>query len=181
VDILTVLHEGPASQKQLAEELHEPLSNITHHVNELKEAGAIEVAFTRSVGNVEQHFYRATTTSEYGPEDLGRMTPEEHQSFSRIIVQSITAELLASLSAGMLSSDPFVGIAWDRLWLDEQGYRDLSENTQRFLDRSYEIAAEASGRVAKSGEEAKPYIAATLAFARSRKGPNTAATVGHLG
>lgn len=80
----------------------------------------------------------------------------------------------------MLSSDPYVAIAWDRVWLDEEGYRDLSENTQRFFDRTWEIAAESAGRMAKSGEQGKTYIAATLAFERSRNEPNTEATVGHL-
>jgi DNA-binding transcriptional ArsR family regulator len=181
VDILTVLHEGPASQTQLAEALHEPLSNISHHVNELKDAGAIEVAFTKLVGNVEQHFYRATATSTYEAEDLARLSQEEHQAFSRIIVQSIAAELLASLRAGMLSSNPYVAISWDRLWLDEQGYKDLSDNTDQFFDRSYEIAAESADRMASSGESGKTYIAGALAFERSRIEPNTAATVGHLG
>lgn len=181
VDILTVLHEGPASQKDLAAKLKLTLSNITHHINELKEAGAIEVAFSKFVGNVEQHFYRATATSTYAPEELAQMSREENQDLRQIIVQSITAELLASLRAGMLSADPYSSTAWDRVWLDQEGYRDLNENTQSFFDRTWEIAAESAERMAQSGEQGKTYIAATLAFERSRNEPNTEATVGHLG
>ncbi|MBA3867156.1 MAG: helix-turn-helix transcriptional regulator [Solirubrobacterales bacterium] len=179
VDILTVLHEAPASQKQLAEELREPLSNISHHVNELKEAGAIEVAFTRAVGNVEQHFYSAAKFSAE-PEDLARLSRVDHQALSRIIVQSITAELLASLRAEMLSGDPYAATAWDRLCLDCRGYRNMNENVRQFFDRSYEIAAESGERMVKTGEAGKTYIAAAMSFERSRREANTTANVGHL-
>lgn len=181
VDILTVLHEGPASQKQLAKELHEPLSNIGHHVTELKETGAIEIAFSKPVGNAEQHFYRATSVASYEPDELSQLSAEEHQGLSRIIAQSITAELLAALRAGKLSGDPYAATAWDKLRLDERGYRDLNDNARQFFDRSYEIAAEAAERMAESGEPGRMYIAAVMGFERSRREANTTASVGHLG
>lgn len=181
VDILTVLHEGPASQKQLAKELREPLSNICHHVKELKETGAIEIAYSRLAGNVEQHFYRATSAASYEPEELAALSPEEHQGLSRIIVQSITAELLASLRAGKLSGDPYAATAWDRLKLDDQGYKDLNDNARKYFDRCYEIAAEAAERMSESDEPGKTYIAAVMGFERSRREANTSASVGHLG
>lgn len=181
VDILTVLHDGPASQKELSAELREPLGKITHHVNELSEAGAIEVAFTKMVGNVEQNYWRAIKTSSYWPEDLAKLTVAEHQELSRTIVQSMMAELLASLRAGRLAGDPYSATAWDRVWLDERGYQDLNKATDVFFERMHEIAAESAGRSEESGEERKPYIGAVMAFRRSRTEPNTTVTVGHLG
>lgn len=180
VDILTILHDGPASQKELASQLHQPLSNVTHHVNELKEAGAIDVAFTKKVGNVEQHYWRAVRTSTYYPEDLAKLTREEHQMLSRVIVQSITAELLASLRAGLLAGDPYAVTGWDRVWLDEQGYQDLNEGTCVFFNRMYEIAAESAARIADTGETPKLYIGAIQTFERSRMGPNTTVAVEDL-
>jgi DNA-binding transcriptional ArsR family regulator len=181
VDILTVLHEGPASPKQLSEELKEPLSKITHHLNEMKETAAIEIAFTNQVGNVDQHFYRPISAASYEPGELAQMSPEEHQGLSRIIVQSIAAELLAALRLGKLSGDQYAATAWDRLSLDEMGYRALNDNVRDFFDRYYEIAAEAAERMANTGEPGKTYIAAAVGFERSRSGPNTTANVGHIG
>ena len=178
VDILTVLHDGPASQKELAAALCEPLSNITYHVNELNEAEAIEVAFTKKVGNVEQNYWRAIKTSSYWAEDLVELTIEEHAVLSRIIVQSITVEMLAALRAGNLAGDAYAATAWDRVWLDEQGYRDLNDATGMFLTRMYEVAAESAARVHESGETPKLYVGAVMAFERSRREPNTAASVG---
>lgn len=180
VDILTVLQDGPASQKDLARQLRQPLSNINHHINELIEADAIEIAYTKKVGNVDQHYWRAIRTSTFYAEDLAELTWEEHQMLSRIIVQSITAELLASLRAGKLAGDPYAVTGWDRVWLDEQGFRDMYENTCAFSDRMNEIAAEAAARTAETGETPKPYIGAVMSFERSRTEPNTAVTVGDL-
>ena len=182
VDILTVLHDGPASQKELSAQLHEPLSNITHHINELSDANAIEVAFTKKVGNVEQNYWRAVTTSCFwSPDDLAALTIEEHEVLSRIIVQSITAEMLAALRAGHLAGDPYAATAWDRVWLDERGYRDLNEATGTFLARMYDAAAESATRAAETGEQLKSYVGAVMAFRRSRTEPNTTVTVGHSG
>lgn len=180
VDVLTLLHEGPASQKELATALQEPLSNITHHVNELAESGAIEIAFTRKVGNVDQNYWRPIQTRVAWADDLAELTVEEHEEFSRIIVQSILAELLAALRAGNLAGDPYASTAWDRAWLDQQGYRELSDAAGAYLIRMNEIAAESAARVVQSGETPKLYIGAVMAFKRARTEPNTTVTVGHL-
>jgi len=181
VDILTFLHTGPASAKELATGLREPLSNVTHHIDELRDAGAIEVAFTKKVGNVEQNHWRALTTSTYSADELSEMSLEDNEVISRIIVQSVMAEMLAALRAGHLARDPYSAKAWDRVLLDDVGHKDVSKASDDFFSRVYEIAAESAGRVAESGAPLTGYIAAVMAFEQSRSEPNTTATVGHLG
>jgi DNA-binding transcriptional ArsR family regulator len=180
VDILTVLHDGPASAKELSEMLCEPLSNVTHHLNELKVASAIEVAFTKEVGNVNQHYWRPMRTATFYREDFEKISQADHEAFRRIVSQSIMAELLSALRAGQLT-DPYTATAWDRLWLDEQGYQDLSDFTDVYFQHMYEIAAESAERVIRTGEDRKMYISAVLAFRRGLPRANIKATVGHLG
>ena len=178
VDILSILQEGGvASQKELARELRQPLGNITHHIKKLKEVEAIEVAFTHTLGNLNQHYWRAIKASSYEPDELAQLTPEEHEALSRIIVQSIITEALAALRAGRLAGDPYAATAWDRLRLDQQGYEDLNETTRLFFDRIYEIAGQSAARMATTGEKGKTYIAAAMVFQRGRSGPNTTLTV----
>lgn len=181
VDILIVLHAGPESAKGLADRLDLPLSNVTHHINELKDAKAIEVAFTKPVGNVLQDFWRATTTSTYYPDDLAKLTREEHHWLSRTIVQSMMAEMLAALRTDRLAGDEFAVTGWDHVWLDRQGHKDMYENTCVFFDRMYDIAAESVSRTEKSGEDPKLYIGGVLSFERARTEPNTSASVAHVG
>jgi DNA-binding transcriptional ArsR family regulator len=181
IEILTVLHEGPASAKELARALGKPLNVVTHHIHELRGAEAIEVAFTRKVKNLDQNFWRAIRMPTYYPEDLERLSREEHQVVSRMIVQSIMAEMLGSLSAGLLAGDAYAVTGWDRVWLDEEGYKAMYENTCAFFDRMYEIGSEAVVRAAASGEELKPYIGAVASFQRSRNEATSAVTLGSLG
>jgi DNA-binding transcriptional ArsR family regulator len=174
VAILTALHDGPASQKDLATLLHQPLSNISHHIEELRKSAAIEVAYTKRVGNVDQHYYAPVivTATYRHPEELATLTEDEHQVLSRVIVQSISAEVLAALRAGHLAGDPHASTAWDRVWLDERGYRELAEAAGAFLVRMEEIAAESTARIAETGEPASPYIGAVMAF-RQAPSPTT--------
>jgi hypothetical protein len=176
-----VLHAGPESAKGLADRLHLPLSNVSHHVNELKEAQAIELAFTKTIGNVRQDFWRATTTSTYYPDDLAKLTHGEHQWLSRTIVQSMMAEMLAALRTDRLAGDEYAVTGWDHVWLDRQGYKDQYENTCAFFDRMYDIAAESVARAAEGEEDLKLYIGGVLSFERARTEPNTSASVAHLG
>ena len=59
--ILWILNERIASPSEIAKELGEDLSKVCNHINVLKDAGCIELAYVRPVGNRLQHFYRANS------------------------------------------------------------------------------------------------------------------------
>lgn len=176
-DILTVLHDGLASPSGLAAQLREPLSNIGHHIKALLAANAIELAHIEPKGSGKVHYYRPLTTSTYYEKELAELTWEEHYELSRIVIQSIIAELLAALRAGNLAGDPLAATAWDRVPLDRQGYKDLSDSTGDFLDRMYEIADESDGRIEKSGESPSTYVGAVMVYKRSRTKPAISSAV----
>lgn len=181
VDILTVLHDGPASQKGLAETLGLPLSKVTHHVTELAKAGAIEIAYTKKVGNVDQHFWRAMTTSSFEADDLALLTRDEHQGLTKTIVGSMMAEMLSSVGAEVIAGDVYSVTAWDRIWLDKTGYKAVNQLASEFMKRMYAVAAESAARSSETKEELKPYIMGVLSFKRSRSTPNISATLEPLG
>jgi DNA-binding transcriptional ArsR family regulator len=59
--ILRAMPDGePASPRELAAELEEPLSNVSYHVRVLAECGVVELVRTRQVRGSMQHFYRST-------------------------------------------------------------------------------------------------------------------------
>ena len=59
IEVLTLLNEGVYTPNELAEILGQPLTTLTHHVTELADAGAIELARTEPAGNWTRHYYRA--------------------------------------------------------------------------------------------------------------------------
>jgi DNA-binding transcriptional ArsR family regulator len=168
IEILAALHEGPASSSELSDTLRQPLSTIDHHVKELLKDGSIEIAEAREVGNVVQHFYCMVKLPFYSDEDVAAMTPDERQALAGLILQASMAEALASLWAGKITSDPRVMLAWNRINLDERGRDDLADEQVRSLERQHEIEAEATNRLAETGELGIAYIITLFGYERSR-------------
>lgn len=180
-DILTVLHDGPASKSILSKEVDMPISGLSHHIETLLDVNAIEEAFSKKVGNHDVVFYQPLATSTFLEKDLAQLTPEQRHEFFRVVLQSITAESLAALRAGHFADDPRVSAAWDRVLLDDEGFSDLDSSCTDFISRLHAIAAEADKRMQTSGELPKVYVGGVLGFKRSRTEPATSAAVGSFG
>lgn len=168
IEVLAALHEGPSSAKDLAKIVRQPLSTVTHHVEELLASGSIEIARTEQVGNINQNFYCVVKLPFYSDEDWAAMTSEQRQVTSALILQAATTEAFASLWAGKLHSDPHIMIAWNRINLDLQAREDLAEEQARSWERIKEIEAESANRRARSGEPPVTYVVTSLGYERSR-------------
>lgn len=168
IEILAALHEGPESPDGLAKIVRRPLSTVTHHIEELLKDGSIEIARTKQVGNLAQHFYCVVRLPEFSDEEIAAMTLEERQALAGLILQASMAEALASLWAGRLRSDPRVMLAWNRINLDKQGREDLADEQCRSWNRMKEIETEATNRRAESGENGVTYVITSFGYERSR-------------
>lgn len=168
IEILAALHEAPESAAGLAKIVRQPLSTVTHHIEELLKNGSIDIARTERVGNLTQNFYCVVKLPEFSDEDIAEMTPEERQALAGLILQASMAEALASLWAGKLHSDPRVMLAWNRINLDEQGREDLADEQARSWGRMKEIECEAANRRADSGKPGVTYVITSLGYERSR-------------
>ena len=71
---------GPASPRQLAEAIDEPLNNVTYHVKQLRDLGCIELDRTerRAGGRVLERFYRATQRA-YFDDDAWEVLSEKER------------------------------------------------------------------------------------------------------
>ncbi len=168
IEILAALHEGPASPKDLSRILHQPLSNLTHHIEKLFQANSIDIAHTEAVGNITQTFYCMVELPYYSDEDVAAMSEQERQVLAGIILQAVAAEAMASLWAGKLHSDPRVMLAWNRIRLDEQGRVDLADEQARSWTRMMEIEAESTNRRVESGDPGITHVITSLGYERSR-------------
>ena len=167
VQILIVLNEGTYCASELSEIIGEPLNTVSNHLKELCEGGAIEIAETKRRRNFDQHFYRAINFPVLSRDDLIAMHPVERQVTVGLHVQSLLAEIMASLWAGKISEDPDHCFVWDRLNVDEQGRRELTEEQEQHWERMAQIEEESLLRT----EATFPYIVSALGFKRGRKAP----------
>lgn len=169
VHILVVLNEGTYTPGQIAEILDKPLNNVSNHIRELADAGSIELAKTEQVRNATLHYYRAVEMPFYSEEEAAAMTPEQRQVTAGLVVQSMSAEVMAALWAGKLTL-PGVWLTWRWFNVDEQGRRDISEEQERSWKRVQEIEVESTNRRTESGEDATSIIVTQLGYERARKG-----------
>jgi DNA-binding transcriptional ArsR family regulator len=100
VEILASLNEAVASASELAAAVHQPLSTVTHHIEELLKSGSIEVARTERVRNISQNFYRAVELPFFTDEEMEAMPPAARQEIYGVILQAVMAEALAAFWAG---------------------------------------------------------------------------------
>ena len=169
IEILAALHEGPESATGLAGIIGQPLSTITHHIEQLLVDGSIEVAWSKPIRtNMTQNFYRVVELPEFSIEEVETMSSAERQALFALIVQAATAEALASLWAGRMLFDPHIVLAWDRFNLDGQGREALAEEQNESWERVKSIAGDSANRMAESGEKGVTYVVTSFGYQRCR-------------
>lgn len=168
-EILAALHEGPECAAGLAKIVKQPLSTVTHHIEELLKDGSIDIARTEKVrGNISQHYYHVVELPEFSDEEIAAMSPEDRQVLAALILQASTSEAMASLWAGKLSSNPRVSLIWNRIPLDGQGQEDFADLILGTWSRVKEIEAESTNRRIESGEPGVMYIVTLFGYERAR-------------
>jgi DNA-binding transcriptional ArsR family regulator len=178
IEVLAALNERAYSAQELSRVVHQPLSTVTHHIEELLKSGSIEIAKTERVRNLSQNFYRAVELPFFSDDEMAAMAPQARQEIYGVILQAVMAEALASFWAGKITADPRTMLAWRWFNVDEQGRRDIADEQARSWERITEIEAESTDRRADSGEQAQSVIVTSLGYERSRTSPNPPATSG---
>ena len=171
VELLCLLNEGEHNRYELAALIGEEPDKIKHHLKELLDEGSIELAYSKRVGNMIQHYYRAVEMPFYSDEEVAAMPPEAKQAISGVILQAVMAEALAALWAGKMADDPRVWLSWRWFHVDSQGREDIADEQARHWARVRECEAESTNRCAKSGEPTKSIIVTSLGHVRCRRAP----------
>jgi DNA-binding transcriptional ArsR family regulator len=170
-EILAALNERSYTCAELRQILGQPLSTVTHHVEELLKASAIEIGKVEHVRNIERYYYRAVSVPFFSDEEMSTKTPEERHDIYGLILQASMAEAIASFWAGKITDDPRVVMAWNWFNVDSQGREEIATELAESWERLRSIEAAAVNRRADSGEESVSMIVTSLGYERSRSSP----------
>ena len=171
--MLAALNERSYASAELARIVRLPLSTVTHHVEELLDAGSIEIGKSEKVGNLTRNFYRAVEVPFFTDEDMAAKTPEERHEIYGLILQASMAEALASFWAGKITADPRVVMAWNWFNVDAQGREEIAAELAESWERLQTIEAESTSRRVKSGEPSVSMIVTSFGYERSRTSPQS--------
>lgn len=156
VAAMGVLTERDASPRELAEEIGEPLNNVTYHVNQLRELGCIELVRTERArgGRVLEHFYR-TTQRPYFDEDAWEvLSAKERLGVIWSIAQMISKDITAAITSGTFFAEDDKHITRSPMKVDQAGWLEISELLNRTTKELIDIEGRVADRVA-DGEPAR--------------------------
>jgi DNA-binding transcriptional ArsR family regulator len=151
--VLTVLNERTASPKEIAEQLGEPIPNVSHHAKRLVQLGCAELVDKRQVRGAIEHFYRAIERPAVDAEEWNELDPLVAENFVCTIMQAGLDDFTSSVKAKMVGSDERFELSRTRLLLDEQGMTEALEIQERARLEIIEAEARAADRLASSGGE----------------------------
>lgn len=150
--LLTLLDQKVASPSELAEELGEPLGNVSYHVRTLAELDCIELVKTTPRRGAVEHHYRAIVRPLISDKAWGELPVSLRRSVSDGVLDQIAGDVRRAGKAGGFDRDN-CHLTRTRLALDEQGFGELAELLAETLERAMDIQAESTGRLAGNPDE----------------------------
>jgi DNA-binding transcriptional ArsR family regulator len=161
VRILSSLSKGISSPNQLAQELGEPLGNVSYHVKTLLEYDCVELVKTEPRRGAVEHFYRATERAFFNSKDWEKIPASARKGINGVILETIGQDAGAAMVANTIDSRSDSHISRTPMVLDEAAWSELADLLSDTLNRALEIQEQAAGRLAE--EKAEP-ISSTLAI-----------------
>src|SRR6478752_3290128 len=102
VRILSSLHKGISSPNQLAQELNEPLGNVSYHVKTLLEYDCVELVKTEPRRGAVEHFYRATDRAFLSDSDWAKIPASARKGISGSLIESIGQSATDAMAEGTI-------------------------------------------------------------------------------
>ncbi|MDX6588854.1 MAG: hypothetical protein QOI84_128 [Solirubrobacterales bacterium] len=169
VQILTSLQKGISSPNQLAQELGEPLGNVSYHVKTLLEYDCVELVKTEPRRGAVEHFYRATERAFFSDADWAKIPASARKGISGSALETIGKNVTEAMIAGTIDARTDSHISETSLLLDEKGWSELSGLLADTLNRAIEIQEEAASRLAGEKSDPVPTKLAILHFESPQK------------
>ncbi|HWT90947.1 MAG TPA: helix-turn-helix domain-containing protein [Solirubrobacterales bacterium] len=152
VRILSSLHKGISSPNQLAQELGEPLGNVSYHVKTLLEYDCVELVKTEPRRGAVEHFYRATDRAFLSDSDWAKIPASARKGISGSILESIGQSATDAMAGGTIEARKDSHLSDTPLLLDEKGWKELNKALSDVVKRAGEIQKEAAKRLDDKSE-----------------------------
>jgi DNA-binding transcriptional ArsR family regulator len=130
--IMAMLGERTSSPARLAELLAEETNVVAYHVKVLHELGIAELVDVRPGRGGQEHFYAVRRHPTFTDEAWERLAPEDRVRMVGAMLRQIgTYVSRSALAGGFERSDSH--LTRTPLRLDEDGWRELAEETKQWL------------------------------------------------
>jgi DNA-binding transcriptional ArsR family regulator len=162
--ILWILNERIASPSEIAVELGADLRKVCNHIDVLREANCIELAYVKPVGNRLQHFYRATSRAFLDGLDWPSVPDSVKVGMRATLLRNILSDAIEAVVEE--TYDEFDGshMSWTPTILDEQGRNEIAEILERALLDVIAVQESTKERLVSSGEAGVSYTISIMGY-----------------
>lgn len=168
--ILQILNDRVASPNEIAEEIKEPLGNVSYHVRALLNLGCVELVRTAPRRGAIEHYYRAVTRPFFSDRDWTKLPQSARQAISDVVLESIWGDVSGAMEDGSFEARSDRHLSRTALLLDEQAWEELNEILKGVVEDALRLEGESASRRAESGEEGFNAKLAIMHFQTSTAG-----------
>jgi DNA-binding transcriptional ArsR family regulator len=172
VKLLATLATREASPSELAKEFGEDLGVVNYHARKLEKLGMVEVVRERPVRGSTEHFYKSTTRPWWSTEQWSRVDSRLKSVTTAWILDRLIEEVATALNGGTFDTRDERHLSRTPIVLDQQGWMKVSALLDETLDGLLQESAQATERMADSGEEPIPVTIGMLSFEMPPSGPS---------
>lgn len=145
VRMLTLLNQKVSSPSELAEELDEPLGNVSYHMRFLADLNMVKLVRTEPRRGAVEHYYEALEPPLISDDDWAQLPVALRRSLSDSTLSDIARDLKGAAKSGGFDREN-IHVSRLALTLDEQGWNELSELLGDLLDRARRVQEQSNKR-----------------------------------
>lgn len=156
VGVMSVLVEGPASPRQMAEAIDEPLNNVTYHVKQLCDLDCIELdrVERRGGGRVLERFYRASQRAYFDDDAWEVLDNGERLNVLWSILRLMSKDISSAMTAGTFFGEDYdIHATRSPMTVDKEGWKEVAELINETTKALFEIERKVEKRHGEGGEE----------------------------
>ena len=165
--LLMALSDRVASPSELAEELGEPLGNVSYHVRMLVDLECIELVSTTPRRGALEHHYKAVVRPLLDDASYATFPSSTKRALVGDILKEIWSDVAAAADADTFD-DEHVHVTRQPFSLDPQGWDEAAKVLADTLDQIEDVKTRSAKRLAKGDGEATTSVLAIMHF---RAGP----------
>lgn len=152
---MTVLFERTASPKEIAEEIGEPVNNVTYHIKRLLDLGCIELVSVQPArgGRVVEHFYRAAVKFLFDEDTWQSFGDKEKIDVTAGILSMMSQDISIAMLQGTFQDPDDNHLSRSPLTLDREGWNEVKELLKGTMTRLMKIQDRVVDRRDRGGDD----------------------------
>jgi DNA-binding transcriptional ArsR family regulator len=171
VRMLTLLNQKVSSPSELADELGEPLGNVSYHMRFLADLKMVKLVRTEPRRGAVEHYYQALEPPQVSGNDWAQLPASLRRTLSDGVLGQIAKDLSGAAKSGGFDREN-MHVSRHTMVLDQEGWDELSTLLADVQQRARAIQDRSTKRLKKTRDGAAiPTSLALLQFEGGTPGP----------